>query len=525
MIWRPSWPEIAPDSDAWVVEDVTHVRIARARAACRLSRELHACSREVGVAARAPAPRAGRARGAADRGEPRAAHARHDDQRLQPAAARRRRSGPSPRSSAASWRRASKSCQRLDAFIENLLRGVARAPRRARCSRSARRRCAPLIEERRRPASSRCSRSGASASRSTSDPTPSRARFDRAARRAGAHEPGRQRDPLRAAGRQHRDRHARGCRVETRRRASSRCRSRTRGPASRRTTASGSSSPTCRRASESRAGGLGLGLAICKRLVEAHGGSIGVTRAPRRRLPLRLHACPPRTRRRRRRRRRSPRPWPGNARTARRQPVGARPGAGLPRPRRRRRRGHPDLPGEPARAQGLRGRHGRGRPPGAGAARGRRGPGRRHPRRDDARARRHRRRCSASASSTPEIPVVMLSVVGKASTIVEAMRLGAVDYLNKPFEEEELEAHAREGAREQALQRERERLARSSSSTTRDVVWGSEAMQRMRDGARAGRRHRRHRPDPGRERRRARRSSRARSHDDLDRAPTSPSSR
>jgi two-component system response regulator AtoC len=35
-------------------------------------------------------------------------------------------------------------------------------------------------------------------------------------------------------------------------------------------------------------------------------------------------------------------------------------------------------------------------------------------------------------------PVVMLSVVGKASTIVEAMQLGAADFLNKPFDEDEL---------------------------------------------------------------------------------------
>ena len=42
------------------------------------------------------------------------------------------------------------------------------------------------------------------------------------------------------------------------------------------------------------------------------------------------------------------------------------------------------------------------------------------------------------ARATP-VPVVMLSVVGKAATIVEAMQLGATDYLNKPFEEEELE--------------------------------------------------------------------------------------
>ncbi len=34
----------------------------------------------------------------------------------------------------------------------------------------------------------------------------------------------------------------------------------------------------------------------------------------------------------------------------------------------------------------------------------------------------------------PQIPVIMLSVVGKAGTIVEAMNLGASDYLNKPFD-------------------------------------------------------------------------------------------
>ncbi len=39
----------------------------------------------------------------------------------------------------------------------------------------------------------------------------------------------------------------------------------------------------------------------------------------------------------------------------------------------------------------------------------------------------------------PDLPVVMLSVVGKADTIVEAMRAGAADYLNKPFDEDELD--------------------------------------------------------------------------------------
>ncbi len=39
----------------------------------------------------------------------------------------------------------------------------------------------------------------------------------------------------------------------------------------------------------------------------------------------------------------------------------------------------------------------------------------------------------------PALPVVMLSVVGTASSIVEAMQLGAADYLNKPFDEAELD--------------------------------------------------------------------------------------
>ena len=38
-----------------------------------------------------------------------------------------------------------------------------------------------------------------------------------------------------------------------------------------------------------------------------------------------------------------------------------------------------------------------------------------------------------------ELPVIMLSCIGETRTIVEAMRSGATDYLNKPFEEAELE--------------------------------------------------------------------------------------
>ena len=39
----------------------------------------------------------------------------------------------------------------------------------------------------------------------------------------------------------------------------------------------------------------------------------------------------------------------------------------------------------------------------------------------------------------PDLPILMLSGQGQARTIVEAMRLGAADFLRKPFEVEELE--------------------------------------------------------------------------------------
>jgi len=75
-----------------------------------------------------------------------------------------------------------------------------------------------------------------------------------------------------------------------------------------------------------------------------------------------------------------------------------------------------------------------------------------------------------------EVPVVMLSVVGTASTIVEAMNLGAVDYLNKPFEEGELEATLENILEKKTLQREREKTVERGVDYS-DVVWASDAMQ------------------------------------------------
>jgi len=80
----------------------------------------------------------------------------------------------------------------------------------------------------------------------------------------------------------------------------------------------------------------------------------------------------------------------------------------------------------------------------------------------------------------PEVPVVMLSVVGKASTIVEAMRIGAADYLNKPFEEAELEATLQKVLEKRDLREERDRLAAELVSSGDAIVWGSDAMRAVK---------------------------------------------
>jgi DNA-binding NtrC family response regulator len=76
--------------------------------------------------------------------------------------------------------------------------------------------------------------------------------------------------------------------------------------------------------------------------------------------------------------------------------------------------------------------------------------------------------------------VVMLSVVGKASTIVECMRLGARDYLNKPFDENELVARIASVLESAELAGERERLA-DELDAYRGAVWESAPMRRIRE--------------------------------------------
>ncbi len=81
----------------------------------------------------------------------------------------------------------------------------------------------------------------------------------------------------------------------------------------------------------------------------------------------------------------------------------------------------------------------------------------------------------------PDVPVIMLSVVSKASTVVEAMNLGAADYIGKPFEAAELES-ALERVLESRRQAEESNLSRSSSGRDRPTfLWASESMRRIRE--------------------------------------------
>ncbi|MCU0668807.1 MAG: sigma-54 dependent transcriptional regulator [Myxococcota bacterium] len=58
----------------------------------------------------------------------------------------------------------------------------------------------------------------------------------------------------------------------------------------------------------------------------------------------------------------------------------------------------------------------------------------------------------------PEVPVIMLSGHGQARSIVEAMKLGAADFLRKPFEVEELEVAFQKALEKRALKQEVEEL-------------------------------------------------------------------
>jgi two-component system response regulator AtoC len=74
----------------------------------------------------------------------------------------------------------------------------------------------------------------------------------------------------------------------------------------------------------------------------------------------------------------------------------------------------------------------------------------------------------------PDVPVVMISGHGHARTIVEAMQLGAADFLRKPFEVEELQIAFQRALETRALRKEVEELRGTSARGSGDLLLGSD---------------------------------------------------
>ncbi|MBY0400982.1 response regulator, partial [Myxococcota bacterium] len=83
-------------------------------------------------------------------------------------------------------------------------------------------------------------------------------------------------------------------------------------------------------------------------------------------------------------------------------------------------------------------------------------------------------------SRWPALPVVMMSVIGRASTIVQAMQAGAADYLTKPFEEIELDGALDRLGLHSTRTRARDGAVREPRSAGVPTVWVSAAMREIR---------------------------------------------
>ncbi len=85
----------------------------------------------------------------------------------------------------------------------------------------------------------------------------------------------------------------------------------------------------------------------------------------------------------------------------------------------------------------------------------------------------------AAKQADPDLPVVMITAFASTDTAVEAMRLGACDYLSKPFDVDELKLKVREKLEGGRLRRENLLLKRALGTTHAfsNIIGRSDAMQ------------------------------------------------
>ena len=127
------------------------------------------------------------------------------------------------------------------------------------------------------------------------------------------------------------------------------------------------------------------------------------------------------------------------------------------------------------------------------------GPG--LPRHQDARHGRPRGARAASAASDEALPVIMISGHGTVATAVEATKLGAFDFIEKPFESERVLLEAR-NALGQGRLRDENRTLRRAEELRHQLVGESAALRQVMDAVRPRGADQRHGAAARRERRR-----------------------
>jgi DNA-binding NtrC family response regulator len=88
---------------------------------------------------------------------------------------------------------------------------------------------------------------------------------------------------------------------------------------------------------------------------------------------------------------------------------------------------------------------------------------------------------TAIRQASPALPVVMATAINDAKTGVQAMKLGAVDYVNKPFDVDEIRLVVERALEDSALRREVGRLRTELQSNYRfeNIIGSSPSMQKM----------------------------------------------
>jgi DNA-binding NtrC family response regulator len=81
----------------------------------------------------------------------------------------------------------------------------------------------------------------------------------------------------------------------------------------------------------------------------------------------------------------------------------------------------------------------------------------------------------------PDLPVVLMTAYASVDTAVEAMKQGAFDYVQKPFEAKQLVAVMRRAVEHYSLRNENAALKRGVESDSSGLIGESAAMQRVKD--------------------------------------------